>query len=159
MSIKIRPSQLSEPGVQALIQQLDAYLSIQYADYESARYGLKAEELEPDRSGCWVADCLGQAVGCVAIRPYTPFIAELKRLYVLPQFREQGIGSRLLETAEAAAIAWGYQQICLETGDRQPASIRLYRRCGFQAIPCFGDYTDPASRCYRKWLNPANHQR
>lgn len=155
--LEIRLRDFSAPEIAALVEQLDAYLAIQYADYVPELYGVEAEDFQQPSSGFWIADWHGAPVGCVAIRPYTPAIAELKRMYVIPQFRNRGIGSELLRTAEAAAIAWGYQKICLETGDRQPESIRLYERFGYQPMPCFGKYTDPESLCYRKSLagNPS----
>lgn len=144
---------LSE-AAQRLVRELDQYLATQYWDYEPDLYGMKADELDDSRSGFWLAYVGHQAVGCVAVRPFTVAIAELKRLYVQPALRNQGIGQQLLTTAEEAAIAWGYTHLCLETGDAQPESIRLYLRAGFQAIPCFGPYDDPESRCYQKSLLP-----
>lgn len=149
---QIGPADLSSVAAQMLIRELDQYLATQYWDYKPDRYGLKADELIDPRSGFWLAYVGNQAVGGVAVRPCSAAIAELKRLYVQPAFRHRGIGQQLLATAEAAAIAWGYTQLCLETGDAQPASIRLYVRAGFQAIPCFGKYDDPKSRCYQKVL-------
>jgi GNAT superfamily N-acetyltransferase len=157
MVVEIVRGDFAAPDAQALIQQLDIYLSVQYPDYVPELYGVTVEDLRQARSGFWFAYWHEDPVGCVAIRPYRPTIAELKRMYVMPQFRNRGIGSQLLRTAEAAAIAWGYEQICLETGDRQSESLRLYERFGYQPIPCFGKYTDPESLCYLKSLtnNPS----
>lgn len=149
---KIVQGEWSSAEAQQLIEELDQYLAQQYWDYEPGFYGVRAEELAAHRSGFWLAYTTGQAVGCIAIRPFTDTIAELKRLYVQPPFRNRGIGRQLLATAESAAIAWGYTHLCLETGDAQTASLHLYTQAGFQAVPCFGKYADPASRCYEKSL-------
>jgi putative acetyltransferase len=46
--------------------------------------------------------------------------------------------------AEARAI--GYARVVLETGDRQPEAIALYRRAGFEPIPRYGaPWTHPLS--------------
>lgn len=151
---EIVTSDLSGSAAQVLLCELDQYLARQYRDYDPDLYGIQAAELTALRSGFWVAQVGDQTIGCVAVRPFTEAIAELKRLYVQPSFRNRGIGQKLLETAEAAAIAWGYTHLCLETGAAQPESIRLYTRAGFQAIPCFGKYVDSESRCYQKRLRP-----
>ena len=151
---EIVTSDLSGSAAQALLRELDQYLARQYRAYDPDFYGMRAAELTVPRSGFWVAQVGEQAVGCVAVRPFTEAIAELKRLYVQPAFRKRGIGQMLLATAEVAAIAWGYTHLCLETGAAQPESIRLYSRAGFQAVPCFGKYVDPESRCYQKRLLP-----
>lgn len=151
-SYQIVSADVACADAQGLIRQLDRYLSGQYWDYDPQQYGVVATDFEASRSGFWLAYCSGLAVGCVGVRPLDTHTAELKRMYVLPAFRCQGIGQTLLKTAEAAAIAWGYTKICLETGEAQPESIRLYTRLGFQPIPCFGKYTDPESRCYLKCL-------
>jgi GNAT superfamily N-acetyltransferase len=76
-------------------------------------------------------------------------------MFVVPSARERGIGGNILADLEAWAIAAGMTRIVLETGDRQDAAIRLYERCGFVAIPCFGKYADSkSSRCFEKILVP-----
>jgi len=149
---EIVPGDWLSAEAQLLIQELDQYLAMQYWDYEPDLYGVNAAELADPRSGFWLAYWEAQAVGCVAVRPLSETTAELKRLYVQPAFRQRGLGQQLLQTAEAAAIAWGYTHLCLETGEAQPESMRLYSRAGFRAVPCFGKYIDPESRCYEKPL-------
>jgi putative acetyltransferase len=149
---QILPGDFASAAAQALVRELDQHLASLYDDYVIDLYGMQQADLEQPRSGFWMAYVADQVAGCVAVRPFTETTAELKRMYVRSPFRNRGIGKQLLATAEAAAIAWGYTHLCLETGEAQPASLHLYTRAGFQAIPCFGHYDDPESRCYEKVL-------
>ena len=73
--------------------------------------------------------------------------------YVAPPFRAQGLGDALLTALEAEACALGATRLVLETGERQPESLALYRRHAFEAVPCFGAYGDsPLSLCMAKQL-------
>jgi GNAT superfamily N-acetyltransferase len=59
-------------------------------------------------------------------------IAELKRLYVAPQFRGRGLGNQLLESLEGLARELGYRAIRL---DSWAPGIGLYLAAGYREIP------------------------
>ena len=61
-------------------------------------------------------------------------VAEIKRMYVVPAARRQGLGRRLLEALEDKARELGYARIRLDTGDRQPHAQALYQRSGYHSI-------------------------
>ena len=95
----------------------------------------------------------GEAIGCVALRPLSSEIAEVKRMYVQPAARRTGIARRLMEALEASARETGFTEVWLETGLGQPAAIRLYESLGYERIASFGEYaSDPVSVCYGKKL-------
>ena len=56
--------------------------------------------------------------------------AELGRLAVAPDLQGQGLGTRLLELAEAA-VPPGVSRVQLFTGEHSVANLRLYRRAGY----------------------------
>ncbi len=61
--------------------------------------------------------------------------ALLDELYVLPHLQGQGLGTRLLQAAEACALAAGCQALRLEVSDDNPKARQLYERHGYQAVP------------------------
>ncbi|MCX4847428.1 GNAT family N-acetyltransferase [Streptomyces sp. NBC_00893] len=84
---------------------------------------------------------------------YSDGDAELKRMFVIPEGRGNGLARRLLAALEDDARAAGRVRMVLETGDRQPEAIALYASSGY--VPCekFGHYRMyESSRCFAKAL-------
>src|SRR5512135_705272 len=68
--------------------------------------------------GCLLlAQAKNQLAGCVAIRPLEAGVCELKRMYVRPAFRGQGLGQALCEQIIQQARDKGYLVIRLDTAD------------------------------------------
>ena len=86
----------------------------------------------------------GDTVGCGALRHLGDDVAELKRMYVVPEARGGGVSKALLAGLEAAAAAQGWTTLRLETGPRQPEAIGLYQRAGYRPIEAFGAYAGAA---------------
>ncbi|QHL88043.1 GNAT family N-acetyltransferase [Nibribacter ruber] len=96
-------------------------------------------------------------VGCGAIKPFSQDIAEVKRMFVLPEFRGQGIAGRVLEDLEQWAAQLQFNYLILETGKAMPEAIRLYTKNGFEIIPNYGQYANiESSVCMKKPLLPEN---
>jgi len=111
-------------------------------------------DVEGDGTAFVIARLDGQPVGCGAIRPLEPGVAELKRMFVEPAARRHGIGQQILRNLEKMAGELGYVAICLQTAVRQPEAIRLYERLGYRRIACYGIYAeDPLSVCMEKRLD------
>jgi putative acetyltransferase len=95
-----------------------------------------------------------RAVGCGAILPLAPGMAEVKRMFVEPHARRRGLALGILRELERIASEIGYGVVRLETGDRQPGAIRLYEVAGYQHIERYGPHVnDPLSVAFEKRLD------
>jgi putative acetyltransferase len=73
-----------------------------------------------------------QAVGCVALRPLDDGACEMKRLFVRPDSRGQGLGRLLASRVVSEATALGYVVMRLDTLETLDRAMRLYTELGFQ---------------------------
>lgn len=93
------------------------------------------------------------AVGCGAVKKYAEDVAEIKRMFVLPEKRGQGIAGEVLVELERWARELGFAECILETGKKQPEAIRLYQKSGYTRIPNYGQYEGVVnSVCMKKQL-------
>lgn len=98
-----------------------------------------------------VAYAEGKPAGCGAIKELESDVTEIKRMYVLPNSRGQGIATEILKELEKWASELGYKNCVLETGKRQPEAISLYEKSGYQRIPNYGQYIGiENSVCFKK---------
>ncbi|HEX5569543.1 MAG TPA: GNAT family N-acetyltransferase [Streptomyces sp.] len=79
--------------------------------------------------------------------------AELKRMFVVPEVRGQGLARRILAVLEDDARAANRTRMVLETGTAQPEAMALYESSGYVPAEKFGVYRfHDSSRCYAKPL-------
>ncbi len=93
----------------------------------------------PPGGALLLAEIDARAVGCVALRPQEPGIAEIKRLYVRPEHRGAGLGRRLSEAICSRATGLGYRAVRLDTLERLRPAVGLYESMGFVRIPPYND--------------------
>ncbi|MFZ6676104.1 GNAT family N-acetyltransferase [Undibacterium sp. Xuan67W] len=129
-----------QADVLALIAELDAY---QHSLYPAESvYALDLTAVSAQQLICAVArDAAQRAVACAALVLASEY-GEIKRMYVRPDQRGQGLAKQILSLLEAAARQAGRREIKLETGPRQTEAIRLYEHVGYRVCGRFGDYPD-----------------
>ncbi len=140
--IDIRREDLLSPLASELILALNAELTERYPEDGANFFSLHADEVSEGRGAFLVAYCDDLPIGCGAVRRIDATSAEIKRMYVAPDFRGHGIGRIILRALEAEARNLGARRLLLETGPRQPEAIALYARAGFERIPLYGAYAD-----------------
>lgn len=91
--------------------------------------------------------------GCGALKEYNDSTMEIKRMYVPFEWRGKGVAVAVLKELENWAKKLGYKKCILETGDKMPEAIGLYKKSGYKIIPNFGQYANiESSICFEKVL-------
>lgn len=94
-------------------------------------------------------------VGCGAIKKYDDTSMEVKRMFVLSNYRGKGIAGKILNELEQWTKELGLIKCILETGINQHEALTLYRKSGFLRIRNYGQYADiQNSFCFEKVLIP-----
>ncbi len=135
--VRIEAAPIATEEVRALVGELEAVLSAEYAPEQ--RHGLALDAIFQPRIRFFLARLHGVAVGCGGVALFSDF-AEVKRMYVREGVRGQGVAEAILARIEQEARGAGLSLLRLETGERQLAAMRLYVRAGFVRCPAFGDY-------------------
>jgi ribosomal protein S18 acetylase RimI-like enzyme len=106
-------------------------------------------------AGLWLAQTGRQVVGCIALRPLRAEeqAAEIKRLYVRPEFRGSGAALALLVALEQYAEASSYEWLYLDSKDDLKAALRFYDRHGYEACERY-NHNEQATVFLRKALHP-----
>ena len=154
MSLDVRRESLSSRAALRLIASLNDEIQARYANpLDSHYFALGEEEVLPGRGAFVVARFGLSAVGCGAARLIDSEAAELKRMFVVPVFRRQGVATAILWFLENEAMILGAARVVLETVTTPPDAVTLYRRSGYREIPKFGPYRNSQiSLCMGKTL-------
>jgi RimJ/RimL family protein N-acetyltransferase len=107
----------------------------------------------PPRGRLLLATIGDDPVGCVGLRPLDGDAAEMKRLYVRPAARGQGLGRRLATSVIDGARALGYRCVRLDTLASMTDAIALYRALGFVEIPPYRPNPLPGPRYFERTLD------
>jgi GNAT superfamily N-acetyltransferase len=79
-------------------------------------------------------------VGCIALQPLQETqTCEMKRLYVVPEYRKLKIGDALVQALLLEAKTLGYLTMKLDTLDRLQAALKLYLKYGFETVTAYYD--------------------
>jgi ribosomal protein S18 acetylase RimI-like enzyme len=154
----------AEPGQDddAVVSLIQAYMSWAHerlarefdvheppADPTEIRGHLK--DYRPPTGRTLVAECDGQAAGVGALRMLGPVVAEVKRMYVDPQWRDRHVGSAILDRLLDDARSRGSRIVRLDTCRFMTAAQGLYRSRGFLERPPYEGSEIPV-RLQQHWI-------
>jgi putative acetyltransferase len=149
--VLIQTDDPSSPAAHELIGRLDELMTGLYP--AESNHLLPVEALRQPNVTFLTASVDGDVAGCGAFVNQGGEYAEIKRMFVLPEFRGLKLGRRILEELESLARTSGLGLARLETGIHQPEALLLYERAGYQRRGPFGDYSeDPLSIFMEKKL-------
>jgi GNAT superfamily N-acetyltransferase len=78
---------------------------------------------------------------------------EVKRVFVAPEHRRNGLARLLMSVLERGAREVGFRRLVLETGTAQPEAMAMYERLGYEPVESYGKYAwSEQQRCYGKRL-------
>ncbi len=97
------------------------------------------EELSPPHGSFMVGYLDGRPVCCGGIKRLDDQICEIKKMFVVPEWRGRGVARALLHELEADARRLGYETARLDTGPRQSSARGLYQSEGYAEIEDFND--------------------
>jgi GNAT superfamily N-acetyltransferase len=143
----------SSPDFKKLVKLLDLDLNQRYGAVQSQydKFNI-IESLDT----VVIANVDSEAVGCGCFKQYDKETVEIKRMFVKSGHRGLGIGTQLLIQLESWAIERGFSRAVLETGEKNPEAIRLYKQHGYRQIEKYGQYVDfEMSICFAKNLPAA----
>ncbi len=109
-----------------------------------------AADYRPPRGAVLLARQADLALGCVCLHGLSPERGEVKRLYVAPKARGQGLARRLMRAIEDQARSLGYTSLVLDTNHRLTAAVALYLSDGWAPCPPYSG--PPATRWFAKSL-------
>lgn len=146
----------TSPDARRLTQALhrEQLATYGFADHPA---GSPPGEFEPPHGTFLVASAAGgPAIACCGWRNAGPATAELKRLYVEPSARGQGLARHLLGVLEQDARRHGNTRLILETGARSHAALALLTSCGFAFMESYVQGRNPdINRAMQKTLSTA----
>ncbi|MBS1933156.1 MAG: GNAT family N-acetyltransferase [Bacteroidetes bacterium] len=111
---------------------LDVDLAFQ--DFEKELQSIDVQYNKPF-GGLVLAYINNIAAGCAGIRKSDGETAELKRMFVRPEFRGQNIAQQMLLMAISLAKELNYKRIRLDTLPSMSSAQKLYKDYGFYEIP------------------------
>ncbi len=100
-------------------------------------------KFQPPSGHIYLAFVENEAVGIACMQQIGPTTAEVKRMYVRPASRREGLGRSMLEQMLEAAKSTGYRSIRLDSPDFMTAAHAFYRSSGFQDIPPYPESEIP----------------
>jgi len=127
------PHQIHE--TRRLFREYEQFLAVDlcFQNFEEELAGLPGKYAAPE--GALLIAIDGQeSAGCVALRKLEDGVCEMKRLFIRPVYRKQGLGRVLARRIIEEAGLLGYKWMRLDTLERLTEAMRLYESLGFRRI-------------------------
>lgn len=150
---EIRPADPDDP---AALYCLRAYFQVLFDKIPGVTPALfplpdpQSETYRPPQGCFLIAWSDDLPIGCVSLRRLEAETAEVKRLWVAPDARGQGLARRLMRALESEARALGYKRLKLDTNAVLTEAIALYRAEGWSETAPYSRF--PSTHWFAKAL-------
>ena len=135
MSVKVRRVAGTDPAAVAIARAMVGEVGALYAfRFDPAGPTAHPDEMSAPGGGFVLLCDGGRAVAGGGVKRFGDGVAEIKRMYVVPEARGRGLARMLLLALEELARDLGYGVVRLDTGAKQPAAQALYESAGYAAI-------------------------
>lgn len=139
MQVKLKFVNIENSDLQMLVSMLNQY----YA----ARFGQAVEQYQKyhdlaQMSCAVVAYADHKAVGCGCWKSYNAATAELKRMFVLPDYRREGVAAQMLTALERHAAESGCHKAVLQIVAGMTDAVKFYEKTGYRLIANYGAFAD-----------------
>jgi GNAT superfamily N-acetyltransferase len=127
-----------------LIEELQSVHGILILPEQEERLHLAFREEWPGMvegdGGIYLAYVDGVPSGVCTLKPISDNEVELKRFYVSPGCRGNGVGKQLMELALNEAKQFGYETVRLETFAFMKSAVKMYKAYGFKEVAPFDGF-------------------
>ncbi len=139
LQIPISPASITTPEATACMQAYFRELSQRFGQqFDPRPVDSDVAAMTPPRGIFLIA---GDALGCVGLRSgaegIAPGMGEVKRLWIAPSARGQGLALRLMAAVEDEARTLGLTRLRLDTSRHLPEAQALYLRHGWAEIAAY----------------------
>lgn len=142
--------ELSSPQAQAALSAYFAELDLRFpSGFDPGPQ--EPEAYRPPRGRFVVALSDGGVLACGAVQQLSEGVAEIKRMWVDPEWRGRGLAGRMLRHLESLAAADGNSLVRLDTNPTLTDAIAMYLRAGYAEIERYND-NPYAGRWFEKVL-------
>ena len=115
------------------------------------------DDYRPPKGRLLLAECEGKPAGVGALRMLSDEIAEIKRMYVAPDWRDRHLGSAILDRLLEEARSRRSRIVRLDTCRFMTDAQRLYRSRAFAERPPYEGTEIPTRPCSQTELRGSRH--
>lgn len=146
--MELRIVDVHDDELNTLVAELDVFFRAGWGD-QVERYRTYHDL---NSMSCAIVAYIGGApAGCGCWRLFDAATAEIKRMYVRPEFRRHGVACAIIAALEEHAAAAGCARYVLETGSDMPGALAFYKLQGYRIVPNYGDFVgDEICVCMEK---------
>jgi DNA-binding MarR family transcriptional regulator/GNAT superfamily N-acetyltransferase len=128
------------PAAQDALARYFAELDARFPEGFDPGDGLTdVDALCPPAGAFLVARSDEETVGCGGVQRVDDVTAEIKRMWIHPDWRGLGLGGRLLRRLEAVVGQLGHARVILDTNGTLVEAIAMYERAGYRSIDRYND--------------------